>query len=294
MKELLEAGVHFGHQTRRWNPKCKRFIYSERNGIYIIDLHQTLRRLEQACKFVRDTIAVGGKLLFVGTKRQAQESIKNAAEKCNQFYVNQRWLGGLLTNWQTMTQRISRLQQLRRDDEEGVIDLRPKKEAARLREEMRKLDTYFSGIEGMGGLPDVVFIVDLKKEHIAVAECNKLGIPVVAILDTNCDPDDVQHIIPGNDDAIRAIRLISGKMSESATEGSLEAESRAAEEELEVMAHAVPDEEPQEEDAESYLQYASASPDDETPSALDAVVGPTPQGGPLDAPPPAAPLGDAT
>jgi len=265
MKELLEAGVHFGHQTRRWNPKCKRYIYSERNGIYIIDLHQTLKRLEQAYKFVRETVAEGKKLVFVGTKRQAQESVKTAAEKCGQLYVNQRWLGGMLTNWATMKQRIARMKQLRRDDEEGLLEVLPKKEQAKLRDELKKLETYFGGIEDMTAPPGAVFIVDLKKEHIAVAECNKLKIPVVAILDTNCDPDVVDYPIPGNDDAIRAIRLISGKLADAALEGRLEYESRQTKEEEEVLAHEMPEEEA-EEDIESYLQYASASPDDLLPS----------------------------
>jgi small subunit ribosomal protein S2 len=290
MKELLEAGVHFGHQTRRWNPKCKRFIYSERNGIYIIDLHQTLRRMEQACKFVRETVAKGGKVLFVGTKRQAQEAVRSAAERCSQYHVNQRWLGGMLTNWPTMTHRIERLRQLRRDEADGMFDVLPKKEAASLREQLRKLELYFNGIETMGGLPGAVFVVDLKKEHIAVTECNKLKIPVIGILDTNCDPDLVDYPVPGNDDAIRAIRLIAGKLADSALEGQMEAESRQAEADLEGMGHAVPDEGPgAEEDIQSYLQYASASPDDEAPSALDAVVGLTSRSAPLDETPLVAP-----
>jgi small subunit ribosomal protein S2 len=219
MKELLEAGVHFGHQTRRWNPKMKRYIYGERDGIYIIDLHQSLRRLEQAYNFVRDVTATGKSLLFVGTKRQAQESIEQAAQRSGQFYVNQRWLGGMLTNYETMRARIRRMRELYQMEESGILDRLTKKEAAKLREQRDKLERYFGGIKDMTELPGVVFIVDLKKEHICVAECQKLGIPTVAILDTNCDPDPITFIIPGNDDAIRAIRLITGKMADASLEG---------------------------------------------------------------------------
>lgn len=219
MKELLEAGVHFGHQTRRWNPKMKRYIYGERDGIYIIDLHQSLRRLEQAYNAVRDVVANGGSVLFVGTKRQAQESIQQAAERCGQFYVNQRWLGGMLTNFETMRSRVRRLHELYQMEQMGVLARFTKKEAAKLREERDKLELYFGGIKGMSYLPAIVYIVDLKKEHICVTECQKLGIPTVAILDTNCDPDEVTFPIPGNDDAIRAIRLITNKIADAAQEG---------------------------------------------------------------------------
>jgi small subunit ribosomal protein S2 len=229
MKELLEAGVHFGHQTRRWNPKMKRFIYGQRNGIYILDLHQTLRSLDKAYEFVRETVAGGDSLLFIGTKRQGQEPIEQSAERCGQFYVNQRWLGGMLTNWTTIQQRIRRLTELQAAEEGGALDILPKKEAARLRDECEKLQRNLGGIQQMSKPPGVVFIVDLKKEHIAVAECNKLGIPIVAILDTNCDPDQVQYPIPGNDDAIRAIRLMSTKMADAAIEGTQEREKRALE-----------------------------------------------------------------
>ncbi len=229
MKELLEAGVHFGHQTRRWNPKMKRFIYGQRNGIYILDLHQTLRSLDKAYEFVRETVARGDYLLFIGTKRQGQESIEQSAERCGQFYVNQRWLGGMLTNWTTIQQRVRRLTELQEAEEGGALDILPKKEAARLRDECEKLERNLGGIQKMDKHPGVVFIVDLKKEHIAVAECNKLGIPIVAILDTNCDPDLVQYPIPGNDDAIRAIRLMSTKMADAAVEGTQEREKRALE-----------------------------------------------------------------
>jgi small subunit ribosomal protein S2 len=219
MKELLEAGVHFGHQTRRWNPKMKRYIYGERDGIYIVDLHQSLRRLEQAYNAVRDVTANGGSVLFVGTKRQAQESIQQATERCGQFYVNQRWLGGMLTNFETMRARVRRLHELYQMEETGVLARFTKKEGNKLREERDKLELYFGGIKSMTRLPAITYIVDLKKEHICVAECTKLGIPTVAILDTNCDPDDVTYPIPGNDDAIRAIRLLTNKIADAAQEG---------------------------------------------------------------------------
>jgi len=229
MKELLEAGVHFGHQTRRWNPKMKRFIYAGRNGIYIIDLHQTLRRLDDAYQFVRQVAADGGHVLFVGTKKQAQEAVKENTERCGMYHVTERWLGGMLTNYQTINQRIDRLGELRRMQEDGSVGRLPKKEQARLMELKAKLDRVLSGIENMPGLPKAIFIVDLRQEHIAVLEAKRLGIPVVAIVDTNCDPDDVDYIIPGNDDAIRAIRLITGKMADAVLEGKAEYESRQAE-----------------------------------------------------------------
>lgn len=230
MKELLEAGVHFGHQTRRWNPKMKRFIYHERNGIYIIDLHQTLRLLEDAYNFVRETAAEGKQVLFVGTKRQAEESVRNAAERCGMPYVNKRWLGGMLTNFRTMQQRIRHLEELEAAEASGEWTRLTKKEGLALRREKEKLLFNLGGIRTLKGLPGAVFIVDLKREHLAAAEANKLGIPVVAILDTNCDPDLVDYVIPGNDDAIRAIRLISGKMADAVIEGQQERQSRVAEE----------------------------------------------------------------
>ncbi|UCC69304.1 MAG: 30S ribosomal protein S2 [Armatimonadota bacterium] len=229
MKELLEAGVHFGHQTRRWNPKMKRFIYAGRNGIYIIDLHQTLRRLEEAYQFVRQVAAEGGNILFVGTKKQAQDAVRENAERCGMYYVTERWLGGMLTNYQTIKQRIDRLGELRRMEEEGSLERRPKKERARLMDLKAKLERVLSGIEKMPGVPQAMFIVDLRQEHIAVLEAKRLGIPTVAIVDTNCDPDDADHVIPGNDDAIRAIRLITGKMADATLEGRAEHESRQAE-----------------------------------------------------------------
>jgi small subunit ribosomal protein S2 len=228
MKELLEAGVHFGHQTRRWNPKMKRFIYGGRNGIYIIDLHQTLKLLEEAYDFVRQSAADGGNVLFVGTKKQAQEAVRESAERCEMFYVTERWLGGFLTNYQTIRQRIERLRELRRMEEDGSMAQRPKKERARLTELKLKLERVLSGIENMAGLPQAVYIVDLRQERIALLEARRLGIPVVAIVDTNCDPDEVDYPIPGNDDAIRAIRLMTTKMADAVMEGRAEYEARQA------------------------------------------------------------------
>ena len=218
MKELLEAGVHFGHQTRRWNPKMKRYIYGARNGIYIIDLHQTLKLFDDAQKFVQDVITNGGKVLFVGTKKQAQDAIQEAAARSRQYYVNQRWLGGMLTNFRTIRDRVKRLAELNTMAENGTLDRLTKKEALLLMEERDKLERYLSGIKNMGSLPDVLVIVDLKKEHIAVDEARRLEIPIVALVDTNCDPDLVDYVIPGNDDAIRAIKLISGKIADAIAE----------------------------------------------------------------------------
>lgn len=228
MKELLEAGVHFGHQTRRWNPKMKRFIYAGRNGIYIIDLHQTLRRLEQAYQFLRDAAANGGTILFVGTKKQAQDAVRETAEQCGMYYVTERWLGGMLTNHRTMRERISRLAELRRMEEDGSLQQLPKKERARLLDLKAKLARVLSGIENMAGLPQAMFIVDVRQERIALLEARRLAIPVVAIVDTNCDPDEVDYPIPGNDDAIRAIRLVAGKMADAILQGKAEYESRKA------------------------------------------------------------------
>ena len=233
MKELLEAGVHFGHQTRRWNPKMKRFIYAGRNGIYIIDLHQTLRRLEQAYQFLRQVAADGGAVLFVGTKKQARDAIRDACERCGMYHVTERWLGGMLTNYRTIQQRIARLAELRRMEEDGSLQQLPKKERARLMDRQAKLARVLSGIENMPGLPKAMFIVDLKQERIALLEARRLGIPVIAIVDTNCDPDEVDYPIPGNDDAIRAIRLMSDKMADAVLEGTAEHESRQAEAALE-------------------------------------------------------------
>jgi len=218
MKELLEAGVHFGHRTHRWNPKMKRYIYGGRNGIYIIDLHQTLKLFEDARQFIQDVVGEGGEILFVGTKKQAQEAIDSSAKSCGMYFVNQRWLGGMLTNFSTIQTRIARLRELNAMDEEGKFELLTKKEAAKLREERDKLERFVGGIKDMPKLPSAIFIVDLKKERIALLEARKLEIPVVAIVDTNCDPDEVDYVIPGNDDAIRAIKLIAGKIAEAIVE----------------------------------------------------------------------------
>jgi len=219
MKQLLEAGVHFGHQTRRWNPKMAPYIFTERNGIYIIDLQKTVRYLDTAYNFVRDVVAGGGSVLFVGTKKQAQDSIKEEAERCGMHYVNARWLGGMLTNFKTIRYRIDRLEQLKKMREDGTFDLLPKKEVLKHELEIEKLEKFLGGVKTMDRLPGVLFVVDSKKEHIAVAEARKLFIPIVAIVDTNCDPDEIDYIIPGNDDAIRAVKLISGAMADACIEG---------------------------------------------------------------------------
>lgn len=218
MKDLLEAGVHFGHQTRKWNPKMKRYIYGGRNGIYIIDLHQTLKLFEVARQFIQDIVSQGEIVLFVGTKKQAQEAVEESARRCGMYWVNQRWLGGMLTNFKTIQTRIARLNELRKMEEDGTFEQLPKKETARLRDEMQKLERFLGGIKDMPKLPGAVYIVDLKKERIALAEARKLEIPVVAIVDTNCDPDEVDYVIPGNDDAIRAIKLITGKIADAIAE----------------------------------------------------------------------------
>ena len=219
MKELLEAGVHFGHQTKRWNPKMKQYIYGERNGIYIIDLQKTLRLFKEATQFVADLTAQGKIILFVGTKRQAQDAIAEEAKRCNMFYVNQRWLGGLLTNFLTIQKSIKRLKELDTTATDGRYEVLPKKEITRLERERTALEKNLSGIKDMPRLPDAIFVIDSNNEQIAVAEARRLGIPVVAIVDTNCDPDFVDYVIPGNDDALRAIRLFTSKISESAIEG---------------------------------------------------------------------------
>ena len=240
MKQLLEAGVHFGHQTRRWNPKMATYIFTERNGIYIIDLQKTVKKLEEAYFFVRDMAASGKSILFVGTKKQAQDAIKEEAERCGQFYVNARWLGGMLTNFKTMRTRIARLNQLQKmlaDDgfEDNytivTVDLLPKKEVIKLQLEIAKLEKYLGGVKDMKELPGALFVVDSRKEKNAIAEARKLGIPIVAIVDTNCDPDEIDYVIPGNDDAIRAIKLISQTMANAVLEGKqgeqLEVEAKA-------------------------------------------------------------------
>ncbi len=218
MKQLLEAGVHFGHQTKRWNPKMAEYIFAERNGIHIIDLQKTVKKVDDAYLAVRDLLADGGTILFVGTKKQAQDSIKEEAERCGMHYVNERWLGGMLTNFRTIKSRIARLKQLKKMQNDGMFDVLPKKEVAQLLHEMEKLQRNLGGIENMEKLPTVMFIVDPRKEHIAVLEAQSLGIPIVGIVDTNCDPDDVDYIIPANDDAIRAVKLLAGKIADAVIE----------------------------------------------------------------------------
>jgi small subunit ribosomal protein S2 len=220
MKELLEAGVHFGHQTKRWNPKMKEFIFGERNGIYIIDLQKTLKMFKEASKFVQDLATDGRIVLFVGTKRQAQDAIAEEAQKCGMFYINQRWLGGLLTNWVTVQKSVKRLKELDDMATDGRYELLPKKEVIKLERERKHLQANLAGIKNMTRLPDAIFVIDSNKEQIAVREARKLGIPVVAVVDTNCDPSEVDYVIPGNDDALRAIRLFTSKISESIAEGA--------------------------------------------------------------------------
>ena len=219
MKQLLEAGVHFGHQTRRWNPKMAEYIYMERNGIYIIDLQKTVKKLEEAYSFVRDVAANGQSILFVGTKKQAAEAVKEEASRVGMYYVNARWLGGMLTNFKTMRTRVDRLAQLKKMQEDGTFDMLPKKEVMKHLGEMEKLEKYLGGVKDMKKLPGALFVVDPRKEHNAIAEARKLHIPIVAIVDTNCDPDEVDYVIPANDDAIRAIRLIASTMANAVTEG---------------------------------------------------------------------------
>ena len=219
MKQLLEAGVHFGHQTRRWNPKMSEYIFTERNGIYIIDLQKTVRKLEEAYSFVREVSENGGEILFVGTKKQAMDSIREEAIRCGMPYVNARWLGGMLTNFNTIQRRIKRLAQLKAMEENGTFELLPKKEVAKLKLQIEKLEKFLGGITEMRKMPAAMFIVDPRKERIAVSEAKKLGIPIVAIVDTNCDPDEIDYVIPGNDDAIRAVKLIAGAMADAVLEG---------------------------------------------------------------------------
>ncbi|MDI6709148.1 MAG: 30S ribosomal protein S2 [Bacillota bacterium] len=219
MKQLLEAGVHFGHQTRRWNPKMAPYIFTDRNGIYIIDLQKTVRKIEEAYNFVKSLAAEGKTILFVGTKKQAQNTIQEEAERCGMFYVNKRWLGGMLTNFQTIRRRIDRLKELEHMEASGRLSLFSKKEAAELMHEKSRLEKYLGGIKNMHRLPAALFVVDPRKERIAVAEARKLGIPILAIVDTNCDPDEVDYVIPGNDDAIRAVRLLTSRMADAVIEG---------------------------------------------------------------------------
>ena len=219
MKQLLEAGVHFGHQTRRWNPKMKEYIFTERNGIYIIDLQKTVKKAEEAYNFIRSVAENGDSVLFVGTKKQAQESIEQEAKRCEMYFVNQRWLGGMLTNFKTIQTRIAKLRKIEKMEADGDFALLPKKEVIKLKAEQEKLEKNLSGIKEMKKLPGAMFVVDPRKEHIAVLEARSLGIPVVAIIDTNCDPDEVDYAIPGNDDAIRAVKLIASKMADAVLEG---------------------------------------------------------------------------
>ena len=233
MKQLLEAGVHFGHQTRRWNPKMKEYIFTERNGIYIIDLQKTVKKIEEAYYFVRDLAMEDKTILFVGTKKQAADAVKEEASRVGMYYVNARWLGGMLTNFKTMRTRIDRLAQLRKMQEDGTFDMLPKKEVIKLTNEIDKLEKYLGGVKEMKKLPGALFVVDPRKEHNAIAEARKLHIPIVAIVDTNCDPDEIDYVIPANDDAIRAIRLIASTMANAVQEGrqGIDAEDAASEEE---------------------------------------------------------------
>ena len=252
MKQLLDAGVHFGHQTRRWNPKMKRFIHGERNGIYIIDLNQTLDRLEDAYTYVRDLTANGGNILFVGTKRQAQDSIQSYAEKCGMPYVNQRWLGGMLTNFQTIQKRVDKMKEYQRMRDSGEFDAMPKKEALMISRELAKLERNLGGIQMLTKAPDAVFVLDTKLEHTAVTEANKLGLPLVAVVDTNCDPDLVDYVIPGNDDAIRAGELMSRVISDAVLEGRFIRAKKAE------MAGVPAEAEPQQRSAEEEAAHAAA------------------------------------
>ena len=249
MKELLEAGVHFGHQTKRWNPKMKEYIFGERNGIYIVDLQKTLKMFKDAARFVGEMAAQGKNVLFVGTKRQAQEAVAEEAKRCEMYYVNQRWLGGLLTNMATVQKSIKRLKELEQMSSDGGYDSRPKKEVIRLERERKHLDSNLAGIKDMPGLPDVVFVIDSNKEAIAVKESRRLGIPVVAIVDTNCDPDEVDWVIPGNDDALRAIRLFTSKIADSVIEG------RALATEQDFTAEKIVSDEGVGEEVPEYTQY---------------------------------------
>lgn len=219
MKQLLEAGVHFGHQTRRWNPKMAEYIFTERNGIYIIDLQKTVKKVEDAYSIMKDIAAEGKNILFVGTKKQAQEAIEEEAKRCGMYYVNQRWLGGMLTNYGTIKNRIDRLRELEKMEENGTFEVLPKKEVIKLRHEMERLEKFLGGIKDMTVLPEALFVVDPRKERIAIKEAHKLGIPVIAIVDTNCDPDEVDYVIPGNDDAIRAVKLLTATMANAVIEG---------------------------------------------------------------------------
>ena len=231
MKQLLEAGVHFGHQTRRWNPKMAPYIYTERNGIYIIDLQKSVGKVDDAYNAIRDCVADGGKILFVGTKKQAQDSIKNEAERCGMYYVNQRWLGGMLTNFKTIQSRVAQLKKIEAMAEDGTFDVLPKKEVIELKKQQEKLEKNLGGIKEMQDIPDMIFVVDPRKERICIQEAHTLGIPLVGICDTNCDPEELDYVIPGNDDAIRAVKLIVSKMADAVIEGNQGQDAEVAEEE---------------------------------------------------------------
>ena len=235
MKQLLEAGVHLGHQTRRWNPKMKRYIFTERNGIYIIDLQKTVKKVEEAYNFTKNLAAEGGKILFVGTKKQAQDSVKEEAQRSGMYYVNQRWLGGTLTNFETIQKRIKRLKDIEKMQENGTFDVLPKKEVVQLKKELERLEKFLGGIKDMKDLPDALFIIDPRKERIAVAEARKLNIPIIGIVDTNCDPDEIDVVIPANDDAIRAVKLLTSKMADAILE------AKQGEEEAEVAEETAPE-----------------------------------------------------
>ena len=231
MKQLLEAGVHFGHQTRRWNPKMAPYIYTERNGIYIIDLQKSVGKVDEAYNAIRDCVADGGKILFVGTKKQAQDSIKNEAERCGMYYVNQRWLGGMITNFKTIQSRVAQLKKIEAMAEDGTFDVLPKKEVIELKKQQEKLEKNLGGIKEMQEIPDMIFVVDPRKERICIQEAHTLGIPLVGICDTNCDPEELDYVIPGNDDAIRAVKLIVSKMADAVIEGNQGQDAEVAEEE---------------------------------------------------------------
>ena len=231
MKQLLEAGVHFGHQTRRWNPKMAPYIYTERNGIYIIDLQKSVGKVDEAYNAIRDCVADGGKILFVGTKKQAQDSIKNEAERCGMYYVNQRWLGGMLTNFKTIQSRVAQLKKFEAMAEDGTFDVLPKKEVIELKKQQEKFEKNLGGIKEMQEIPDMIFVVDPRKERICIQEAHTLGIPLVGICDTNCDPEELDYVIPGNDDAIRAVKLIVSKMADAVIEGNQGQDAEVAEEE---------------------------------------------------------------
>ncbi len=274
MKELLEAGVHFGHQTKRWNPKMKEYIFGERNGIYIIDLQKTLKMFKEASNFVRDLAAEGKTVLFVGTKRQAQDAIAEEAGRCNMYYVNQRWLGGLLTNWVTVQKSVKRLKELDEMAVDGRYELLPKKEVIKLERERKHLQANLAGIKQMDGLPDALFVIDSNKEQIAVREARKLGIPVVAVVDTNCDPSEVDYVIPGNDDALRAIRLFASKIADSVVEGTQAAtDKQAAEIQASVAAEPAMVASPAEEEEAGEQEHLAAGTTGEDISMEDVLRG---------------------